>query len=139
MFERFSERGRRAVYFTWHEASHLRCPRIMTEHLLLGILREDKSFAGRLGEGVEEAIRQELERLAPPNREQIPTPRDLPLSEETNRALVVAIEEAEGLQHQTVDTPHMVLGLLRVAECSAAKLLRKYGIDYERYRIDLAT
>lgn len=139
MFERFSERGRRAVYFTWHEASDLRCPQIMTEHLLLGILREDKAVAGRLGEGAEEAIRQELERLAPPNREQISTPGDLPLSEETKRALMVAIEEAEALRHQTVDTAHMVLGLLRVEECNAAKLLRKYGMDYEQYRVDLAT
>jgi ATP-dependent Clp protease ATP-binding subunit ClpC len=138
MFERFSERGRRAVYFSWHEASDLRCPQITTEHLLLGILREDKAVAGRLGGGAEAAIRQELERLAPPNRAKIPTPGDLPLSEETKRALVVAIEEAEALQHQTVDTAHIVLGLLRVEECNAAKLLRKNGINYQQYRIDVA-
>jgi ATP-dependent Clp protease ATP-binding subunit ClpC len=134
MFERFSERARRAVFFSWHEANDLACPQIMTEHLLLGILREDKTVANRLGTGAEESIRKELERLAPSNRERIPSSGDLPLSPEAQRALMFASEEAEALQYKTIDTAHLVLALLRVEDCTAAKSLRGHGMEYERYR-----
>ncbi len=134
MFELYSERARRAVFFALREAHGFRCPSIMTEHLLLGILREDPGIAGLLNAGAPEAIRQELEQLAPPGRERIPTDGDLPLSEDTKRALQFATEEYEALHHKTIDTPHLILGLLRVEECTAAKLLRQHGMDYQRYR-----
>ncbi|MGB6943294.1 MAG: Clp protease N-terminal domain-containing protein [Bryobacteraceae bacterium] len=134
MFERYSERARRAVFFALREAHDFRCPWIMTEHLLLGILREDPGIASQLSAGAPEKIRQELERLASPGHERIPTVGDLPLSVDTKRALLFAAEEYEALHPKTIDTPHLLLGLLRVEECTAAKLLRQHGMDYQRYR-----
>ncbi len=75
-----------------------------------------------------------MERLAPPGRERIPTDGDLPLSEDTKRALLSAAEEYEALHHKTIDTPHLLLGLLRAEECTASKLLRQHGMDYQRYQ-----
>lgn len=134
MFELYSERARRAIFFGLREAHGFRCPWIMTEHLLLGILREDSSIAAQLTAGAQETIREELERLAPPGRERIPADGDLPLSEDTKRALLFAAEEYAALHHKIIDTPHLMLGLLRTEECTAAKLLRQHGMDYQRYR-----
>jgi ATP-dependent Clp protease ATP-binding subunit ClpA len=107
----------------------------MTEHLLLGILQEDEAFAMRLGTGALEAIRAEVEQLAPPNRERIPiTTDDLPLTEDSQGALILAIEEADALGRKEIDIPHLVLALLRAEDCTAAKLLRKHGLGYQRYR-----
>jgi ATP-dependent Clp protease ATP-binding subunit ClpC len=123
MFELYSERARRAVFFALREAHGFHSPWIMTEHLLLGILREDLSIAAQL-----------LKRLAPPSHERISADGDLPLSEDTKRALLFAAEEYEALHHKIIDTPHLVLGLLRTEECTAAKLLGEHGMDYQRYR-----
>jgi ATP-dependent Clp protease ATP-binding subunit ClpC len=139
VFERFTERARRAIFFALREASGFHCPWIMTEHLLLGILREDPGVANQLSGDSEETIRKEMERAAPPNRERIPTAGDLPLSEETRQALMFATKEADALQHKNIDTPHLVLGLLRIEDCTGAKLLREYGMDYDRYRDTLRT
>jgi ATP-dependent Clp protease ATP-binding subunit ClpA len=106
----------------------------MTEHLLLGILREDERVVLQLSEGAPEAIRKELGQLAPPDPESAAVSGDLPLSEDSKSALMFATEEADALGHKQIDTPHLVLGLLRVYDCAAATLLRKHGTAYDRYR-----
>ena len=105
---------------------------IATEHLLLGVLRDDKKVASQLGMNAD-AIRKELEQLAPPG-ERVSTSVDMPLSMEAKRALMYGAEEADLLNHKDIDTSHLVLGLLRVEESLAAKLLRAHGVEYERYR-----
>ncbi len=132
MFERYTEHARRCIFFGRYEASMFGSPEIATEHLLLGILRDDKKVASQLGIGAD-AIRKELEQLAPP-KERVSTSVDMPLSMEAKRALSFAAEEADALSHKDIDTSHLVLGLLRVEESLAAKLLRAHGLDYERYR-----
>ncbi len=134
MFERFTERARRSIFFARYEASALFTPKITTEELLLGILREDKSVAARLGLDAVIAIRKEIEQLAVPEGDRVPTSVDLPLAHETKRALEYAAEEADALQHKMIDSTHLVLGLMRVQGCLAAVLLRKYGLEFEPYR-----
>jgi hypothetical protein len=134
MFERFTERARRCIFFARYEASVFGSPTITAEELLLGILREDKTVATRLNAGAVEAIRKELEQLAPPKRERVSTSLDLPLSHESKRALAYAAEESEKLHHERIDSPHLVLGLMRENGCLAATLLRKHGLEYDSYR-----
>jgi ATP-dependent Clp protease ATP-binding subunit ClpC len=134
MFQRFTEHARRSIFFARYEASALGTSQITTEELLLGILREDKTVASRLSAGAVEAIRKELEQLAPPKGERVPTSVDMPLTHETKRALAYAVEEADALHHKMIDSPHLVLGLLRVEGCLAATLLRKHGLEYDSYR-----
>jgi hypothetical protein len=137
MFERFTEHARRSIFFARYEASALGTLQITTEELLLGILREDKTVAMRLHAGAAEAIRKELEQLAPPKGERVPTSVDMPLSHETKRVMAYAAEEADALHHKSIDTPHLVLGLLREETSQAAKFLQKYGLGYDSYRISL--
>lgn len=134
MFERYTERARRSIFFARYEASTLGTQEITGEELLLGILREDKTVAIQLNPGAAEAIRKELEQLAPPKEERLPTSVDMPIGEGVQRALACAAEEAEAMHHKHIDAPHLALGLLRVEEGLAAKLLRKHGMVYERYR-----
>jgi ClpA/ClpB-like protein len=106
---------------------------IETEHLLLGIMREDKRiFRQRAGLTLE-AVCQELESQTL-RRETISPSVDLPLSAESKRALVYAAEEADALGHRNIDTCHLLLGLLRIENSIAAGFLRKHGIDYTGYR-----
>lgn len=140
MFERYTERARRSIFFARYEASALFTSEITAEELLLGILREDKTLVARLGFDTLIAIRKELEQLALPQgeHERVPTSVDLPLSHESKRVLEYAAEEADALQHKTIDSPHLVLGLMRVEGCLAAQLLRKHGLEYEQYRKSVA-
>src|ERR1700730_7542943 len=134
MFDRYTERARRSIFFARYEASTFRSQCMDTEHLLLGILREDKRFSNELPIGTQDAIRRRIEELKPPKGEAVPTSVDLPLSGESKRVLAFAAAESEAMLHTIIDSGHLVLGLLRVEDCLAATLLRENGVDYARYR-----
>ena len=139
MFERYTERARRVVFFSRYEASQFGSPYIDTEHLLLGLLREDKALAHRFlpATASMEAIRQQIERHSP-LREKFSTSVDLPLSNECKRILAYTAEEAERLDQKYIDTPHLLLGLLREERCFAAELLQEYGVQLGAVREQLA-
>jgi Clp amino terminal domain, pathogenicity island component/DinB superfamily len=134
LFERSTQRVRRSIFFARYESSQFGSPEITSAELLLGVLREDKTVAAQLG-GFRTlaAIRKEVEQLAP-KRPSNATSVGKPLSHESKRALAFAAEEAERLNHQQIDSSHLVLGLLREEDSLAAKLLRKYGMTLERCR-----
>lgn len=134
MFERYTELARRSIFFARYEASVFRSEYIDTEHLLLGILREDHRLRNELPRGAEDAIRKRIEELKPPTGPSASTSVDLPLSEDAERVLTLAAEESESLQHRMIDSDHLVLCLLRVENCLAATLLRENGVNYARYR-----
>ena len=131
MFERFTEKARRVIFFGRYEASEFGSRFIETEHLLLGILREEKVLALRLLKlpaGAFEVLRKEIEGHAI-SGEKISTSVDLPLSNESKRALVYAAEEAERMAHKNIAGGHLLLGLLREEKCFAARLLTERGVN----------
>lgn len=136
MFERFSEHARRAVFWGRHEATLLHSKQINPEHLLLGLLRDDKRGVSQISPGAAEAIRRRVEQSTPQQDPGSPI-IDVPLSDESKQVLVLAAKEADALQHMIIDTPHLLLGMLRIEDCTAAKLLRKHGLDYDTYRAAL--
>ncbi len=136
MFERYTEKARRVIFFSRYEASQLGSPYIDTEHLLLGLIREDAGLRMQLsGSSPDEpeSIRRQIESHTPVG-EKISTSVDLPLSRELNGVLAYASAEAKALQHPVIDSGHLVLGLLRMNECFGADLLQQRGLRYERYR-----
>jgi len=139
MFERFTEKARRVIFFARYEASQFGSPYIETEHLLLGLLREDKVLTNRfLGSPeMSEAVRKEIEQQTKV-REKITTSVDLPLSNEGKRVLAYSAEEAERLNHKHIGTEHLLLGLLREGECFAASLLHARGVHLEPVRGQLS-
>jgi len=132
MFERFTEKARRVIFFGRYEASQFGGSAIETEHLLLGLLREDKALVWR-AQLNSELVRKEVESHIPV-REKVSTSIDLPVSTDCKRALAYAAEEAEALEHAFIDTGHLLLGLLRVETSMAAIVLLQQGISYETLR-----
>jgi hypothetical protein len=136
MFERYTEKARRTIFFARYEASQFGSPYIEAEHLLLGLLREDKSLANRFLRSRAESIREQIERHTAPG-EQVPTSVALPLSHECKRVLAYGAEEAERLKHKHIGTEHMLLGLLREEKCFAARLLHEQGLTIDSVREQL--
>ncbi len=135
MFERYTEKARRVIFFARYEASQFGSPYIETEHLLLGLLREDKALTNRFlrSHALVEAIRKEIEERTT-LRERTSTSVDLPLSNESKRVLAYAAEEAERLGHKHIGTEHLLLGLLREKDAFAAHLLNSRGLSLDRVR-----
>ena len=101
MFERYTEKARRVIFFARYEASQFGSPSIETEHLLLGLMREDKSLTNRFlrSHSSIESIRKEIEGRTL-IREKVSTSIDLPLSAECKRILAFAAEESERLRNR---------------------------------------
>src|ERR1700749_1666521 len=93
MFERYTEKARRVIFFARYEASQFGSPYIETEHLLLGLLREDKALANRFlrSHAAIESIRKQIEAHTT-IREKVSTSVDLPLSHECKRVLAFPAE-----------------------------------------------
>ncbi len=139
MFERYTEKARRVIFFARYEASQCGSPYIETEHLLLGLLREDKALTNRFlrSHASIESIRKEIEGRTTV-REKVSTSVDLPLSLECKRVLNYAAEEAERLGHKHIGTEHLLLGLLREERCFAAEILHSRGLRLAQVRDELA-
>jgi len=139
MFEKFTEKARRVVFFARYEASQFGSPYIETEHLLLGLLREDKALTNRFlrSQASVESIRKQIEGHTT-MREKVASSMDLPLSNESKRVLAYAAEESEQLSHRHISTGHLMLGLLREEKCFAAEILHERGLKLTTIREELA-
>ncbi len=139
MFERYTEKARRVIFFARYEASQFGSPYIETEHLLLGLLREDKALTNRFlrSHASVDSIRKQIEGHTT-IREKVSTSVDLPLSNECKRVLAYAAEEAERLSHKHIGTEHLLLGLLREEKCFAAEILHERGLKLLEIRAELS-
>jgi ATP-dependent Clp protease ATP-binding subunit ClpC len=139
MFEKYTEKARRVIFFARYEASQFGQPYIEAEHLLLGLLREDKAFTSRFlhsNHAAVESIRRQIEAHTT-IRESISTSVDLPLSNESKRVLSYAGEEAQEMGHKHVGTEHLLLGLLREEKCFAAEILHERGVRLDAAREEI--
>ena len=140
MFERYTEKARRVIFFARYEASQLGSRSIETEHILLGLLREDKALAGRFfprAQATLDSIRKEVEGRTQ-KREKVSTSVELPLSDQSKRVLTHASEEADRLLNNYIGTEHILLGLLRAEDSLAADILQQRGLRLSRVRDELA-
>jgi ATP-dependent Clp protease ATP-binding subunit ClpC len=140
MFEKYTEKARRVIFFARYETSQLGARRIETEHVLLGLLREDKALSSRFfphAEAALESIRRQIEGRSSA-REKISTSVELPLSDESKRVLTYAAEEADRLMCNYIGTEHILLGLLREEKSLASEILYENGLRLSRVREELA-
>ena len=137
MFEWYTEKARRVIFFARYEASQFGSPYIETEHLLIGIIREDKGLSNRFLHSGAATIRQQVENQTTV-RQSIATSVDLPLSNESKRVLAYAAEEAGPLAHQHIGTEHLFLGLLREEKSFAAQIMMERGVRLSKVREELA-
>ena len=139
MFERYTERARRVLFFARYEASQLGSSSIETEHLLLGLTREGKGLVGRIlarAHVSPENIRREVEGRTL-FREKVSTSVEIPFSSETKRVLGFAAEEADRLRHNHIGTEHLLLGILREERSVAASALMDKGMRLQTVREDI--
>jgi hypothetical protein len=134
VFERYTEKARRVIFFARYEASQFGSPYIDSEHLLLGFLRESKVIRIPSSPALTaDSIRQQIETRTKV-REKIPTSVDLPLSNESKRILHNASDEADRLGHKHIGTEHLLAGMLLEKDCYAAHLLSEHGVSLESVR-----
>ena len=129
MFERYTERARRVIFFARYEASNYGSRHIETEHLLLGLLREDREL-GRWFPGesdYQSKIRAEIERRITRGKP-IATSVEVPISDECKKVLTLAAETAERFGHRQVETGHMLIAILGVEASLAAQILTASGL-----------
>ncbi|HMF55135.1 MAG TPA: exo-beta-N-acetylmuramidase NamZ domain-containing protein [Pyrinomonadaceae bacterium] len=140
MFERYTEKARRVIFFARYEASIFGAPAIEPEHLLLGLIREDRTLLdGFVAEGRVklDEVRKEVEKRVRV-QEKIATSVELPLSAETKRLLAYAHEESDDLGHRHIGTEHLLLGVLRCNNSVAAEVLFEMGISLLHARNEVA-
>ncbi len=139
MFERYTERARRVLFFARYEASQLGSISIETEHLLLGLIREGKGLTSRIFARSHlsiENIRKEIEGRTV-FREKVSTSVEIPFSAETKRVLQFAAEEADRLLHNYIGTEHLLLGILREERSVASTVLSEKGMRLKAVREDI--
>jgi ATP-dependent Clp protease ATP-binding subunit ClpC len=138
MFERYTEKARRVIFFARYEAGQYSSACIDTEHLLLGMLREDTAIAKRLSRPpfTLKSIRKRIEELTPP-RGKVPTSVDMPLSAGCKRVLTYAAEEAERRGDKHIGTNHLLLGLLNEKDGIGAKVLSEAMVDASAFRDEI--
>jgi len=141
MFERYTEKARRVIFFARYEASQLGAASIESEHILLGLVREDQGLVRRFFLAPAEvigAVRREVEaRHGAPPRASLTV--DLPLSGESKQALSFADEEAQRLGDRHIGSEHLLLGLLRVEGAIAAGILSRMGLQLAAVREKLVS
>jgi Clp amino terminal domain, pathogenicity island component len=129
MFERYTEKARRVIFYARYEAGNYGSRYIETEHLLLGLLREDRAlakwFPGQTN--VEPEIRSEIEKRTT-RGERFRTSVEVPLSAECKKVLTLAVETSERLGHRLVEAEHILIGILRVEASLAAQILIARGV-----------
>jgi hypothetical protein len=135
MLERFTDRARRVVKLAEEEARRLDHNYIGTEHILLGLIREDKGVAAKALESLGislQAVREQVEEIIGQGQ-QAPS-EVIPFTPRAKKVLELSLRESLQLRHHYIGTEHILLGLIREGDGVAAQVLVKLGADLNRVR-----
>src|SRR6187401_3028275 len=135
VFERFTERARQVVVLAQDEARALKHNYIGTEHILLGLLREEEGLAARVLESLDitvEEVRAQVARIVGQGDEV--TTGQIPFTPRAKKVLELALREALSLGHNYIGTEHILLGLVRENEGVAARILLDFDADSDKIR-----
>ena len=140
MFERYTERSRRVIFFARYEALQYGSQVIAPEHILLGLMREDKTISARFfpfrHSLTVDAVRREVEERIV-LRERIPQSAELHLAPETKRILYYAAEESRQLKNRHIGPEHLLLGMVREENSIAAEILFHLGLRLQDVRDEI--
>jgi ATP-dependent Clp protease ATP-binding subunit ClpC len=141
MFERYTERARRVIFFARYEALQYGSQNIAPEHILLGLMREDKTISARFfpyrHNLTVDAVRREVEERIV-LRERIPQSVELHLASETKKILFFANDESRNLKNRHIGPEHLLLGLVRQENSIAAEILFSYGLRIQDVRDEVS-
>ena len=138
-FEKFSERARRVLTSAQEEAQNLNHNYIGTEHILLGLIREEEGVAAKvltnLGISLTK-VRSAVEFII--GRGEKASTGEIGLTPRAKRVIELAIDEARHLSHNYIGTEHILLGLLHEGEGVAAGVLDSFGLTIEQARTEVS-
>jgi len=135
VFERYTENARRVVILASDKARMLRHDYIGAEHLLLALIHDEQSTAGRLlsALGISHAtVRRDVEQAVPAGVAE--TPDHLPFHPAAKQVLELGLLEAVRLNSPRIGTGHLLLGLIREGKSPGAQVLSALGVDLEGAR-----
>jgi ATP-dependent Clp protease ATP-binding subunit ClpC len=135
VFERFTERARQVVVLAQDEARNLKHNYIGTEHLLLGLLREEKGIAARVLAGFDvtlDEVRSQVARIVGPGDETVTG--QIPFTPRAKKVLELALREAMQLQSGYIGTEHLLLGIARENQGVASRVLLDFDVDSDKIR-----
>lgn len=142
MFERYTDAGRRAIFFARYQATQAGAPAIRPHHILLGIAREGNPRLERLFQlrGRYQQLKSEVE-AGDPSGKPLEGQPNIPLDDPAKRVLAYAVQEAERLGHLSIEPEHLLLGLLLEKDSIAARTLEAMSInlEYARERVSSIT
>jgi ATP-dependent Clp protease ATP-binding subunit ClpC len=141
MFERFTERARRVLFFARYEASQLGGESIESEHLLLGLMRERRGLINEIFDRAHVRVERIWEEIArrSAGRPKVPTSVEMPFGDDVKRVLVMAAQEADQLNDKDIGREHLLLGLLRAEGTVAASILASNGLRFDAVRQEIVT
>jgi ATP-dependent Clp protease ATP-binding subunit ClpC len=138
VFERFTERARQVIVLAQDEARELKHNYIGTEHILLGLLREEEGLAARVLESLHvtvEEVRAQVERVV--GRGDEITTGQIPFTPRAKKVLELALREAMALGHNYIGTEHVLLGVVRENSGVASRILLDFEADAETIRNEI--
>jgi ATP-dependent Clp protease ATP-binding subunit ClpC len=138
MFERFTERARQVVVLAQEESRLLKHNYIGTEHILLGLLREEEGLAARVLHSFDitvEEVRAQVARFIGEGDEV--TTGQIPFTPRAKKVLELALREALSLGHNYIGTEHVLLGIVRENSGVAARILLDFDADAETIRNEI--
>ena len=134
-FNRFTERARRVMHFAQEEAQRFQHNYIGTEHLLLGLIREEEGVAAKVLKSFDvdiEKVRQNVEQVI--GRGDRAVSGEVGLTHRAKKVVELAVDEAHSLNHHFIGTEHLLLGLLREGQGIGAGTLESFGLDLQAVR-----
>ncbi|AII60294.1 ATP-dependent Clp protease ATP-binding subunit [Dehalococcoides mccartyi] len=137
-FDKFSERARRVLTYAQEEAQSLNHNYIGTEHILLGLVREEEGVAARVLVNMDvnlAKVRSTVEFIL--GRGEHPATSETGLTSRAKKVIELGIDEARNLGHNYIGTEHLLLGLLREGEGAAAGVLESFGVTVEKVRTEV--
>ena len=134
-WERFTQRARRVLSLAQEEAERLNHSYIGSEHILIGLMREEGGIAGRVLKEMGLELSRVQETVARISAAGTPSPfKKVELSPSTKRVLEFGVDEARRMGQHYISTEHLLLGLARESQGGAMEVLRKFGISADQVR-----
>src|SRR5918998_125887 len=136
-FDKFTERARKVLTLAQEEAQRFNHNYIGTEHLLLGLVREGDGVAARVlsNMGVQlPKVRSAVEFII--GRGETMVMGEIGLTPRAKRVIELAVDEARRMNHDSIGTEHLLLGIVREGEGIAAGVLESLGVNLERVRAE---
>lgn len=138
-FDKFTKRARRVLTFAQEEAQRLNHNYIGTEHILLGLIREEEGLAAKVLRELgldQNRVRQVIEEIV--GRGQAAPGTRLSLTPRTKRVIELAVDEARRMGMHYIGTEHLLLGLIREGDGIAVNVLKSLGVSPDKVRSNLA-